>query len=244
MERLIEADAAIAAKILRVSSSAFYGATAVPTIGRAISILGMNTIRALVVGIAYQQIMSGRTQSQLFSKVDFWRHCLATAIAARVLGKILMATKADDLYCAGMLHDVGLLVLDRFAPNDLDCALKTALDDGIPLHEAEDLLYGFNHAMIGDLLAVRWNLSPLVHAAIRYHHDVCGDDNHHLSTCIIAAANHLAHEAGYKNPSNAPDFELDGAVMSSLNLPQEQLDVIVSVLPPEVQKAEQAFGIT
>lgn len=244
MERLIEADAAIAAKILRVASSAFYGASAVPTIGRAISILGMNTIRALVVGIAYQQIMSGRSQSTLFNKVDFWRHCLATATAARVLGKMLMPTKADDLYCAGMLHDVGLLVLDRFAANDLDCALKTAMDDGIELHEAEDFLYGYNHAVIGDLLAVRWNLSPLVHAAIRYHHDVCSDDIHHLSTCIVAAANHLANRAGFKNLKNAPDFELDPMVMSALNVPEEQYDVIVNVLPPEVQKAEQAFGIS
>lgn len=243
MERLIEADAAIAAKILRVASSAFYGNTPVPTIGRAISILGMNTIRALVVGIAYQQIMSGRTQSQLFCKIDFWRHCLASAIAARVLGKILMPTKADDLYCAGMLHDVGMLVLDRFAANDLDSALKMAMDDGMPVHEAETALYGFNHAMIGDMLAVRWNLSPVVHAAIRYHHDVCGDDNHHLSTCIVAAANHLAQRAGYKNPANLPDFELDPVVSSALNLPDEQYEVIVTVLPPEVQKAEQAFGI-
>jgi len=162
MERLIEADAAIAAKILRVASSAFYGNTPVPTIGRAISILGMNTIRALVVGIAYQQIMSGRTQSQLFSKVDFWRHCLATAIAARVLGKILMPTKADDLYCAGMLHDVGLLVLDRFAPGDLDSALKTAMEDGMPLYQAEDMLYGFNHAMIGDRFHRTASRSPII----------------------------------------------------------------------------------
>ena len=244
MERLIEADAAIAAKILRVASSAFYGSTPVPTIGRAISILGMNTIRALVVGIAYQQIMSGRTQSQHFSKIDFWRHCLATATAARVLGKILMPGKADDLYCAGMLHDVGMLVLDRFAAPELDCALKTAMADGIPLHEAEDMLYGFNHAAIGDLLAVRWNLSPIVHGAIRYHHDVCGDDNNHLSTCIVAAANHIANRAGYKNIANAPDFELDPVVESALNLPEEQYDIIVSVLPPEVQKAEQSFGIS
>lgn len=243
MERLIEADAAIAAKILRVASSAFYGNSPVPTIGRAISILGMNTIRALVVGIAYQQIMAGRTQSTLFSKVDFWRHCLATAIAARVLGKILMPTKADDLYCAGMLHDVGLLVLDRFAAGDLDSALKMAIDDGVPLFEAEDLLHGYNHAMIGDLLAVRWNLSPVVHAAIRYHHDVCGDDNHYMSTCVVAAANHLANQAGYKNLVNSPDFEMDPIVVSALNLPQEQYDIIVGVLPPEVQKAEQAFGI-
>jgi len=244
MERLIEADAAIAAKILRVSSSAFYGSTPVPTIGRAISILGMNTIRALVVGIAYQQIMGGRTQSQLFSKLDFWRHCLATAISARVLGKILMPSKADDLYCAGMLHDVGILVLDRFAASDLDSALKAAMEGGVELHEAEDSLYGYNHAMIGDLLAVRWNLSPIVHAAIRYHHDVCGDDHTYLSTCIVAAANHLAHRAGFKNAPRSPDFEIDPVILSSLNLPEEQYDIIVNVLPPEVQKAEQAFGIS
>lgn len=243
MERLIECDAAIAAKILRVASSAFYGATAVPTIGRAISILGMNTIRALVVGIAYQQIIAGRAQAVAFSKVEFWRHCLATAIAARVLGKIIMPAKADDLYCGGMLHDVGLLVLDRFAPGELDNAIKTATQDQVPLYEAEELLYGFNHAMIGDILATKWNLSPLVHAAIRYHHDVCSDDEFFISTCIVAAANSIAHKAGFRNPDSVPAVEMEQAAIDALKIPEEQFDVIMNVLPPEVTKAEQAFGV-
>jgi HD-like signal output (HDOD) protein len=243
MERLIECDAAIAAKILRVASSAFYGAAAVPTIGRAISILGMNTIRALVVGIAYQQVISGRTSAVTFSKLDFWRHCLATATAARILGKMIMPAKGEDLYCAGMLHDVGLLVLDRFSPNDLDAAIKTSLEEQVPLHMAEDHLYGFNHAMIGEILATKWNLAPLVKAAIRYHHDVCDDDEHHISTCIVAASDYLAHRVGYGNPQGAVAFELDDVVKAALNLPEGQLDVILTVLGPEVEKAEQAFGI-
>lgn len=243
MERLIECDAAIAAKVLRVASSAFYGAASVPTIGRAISILGMNTIRALVVGIAYQQIISGRAQSSMFSKMDFWRHCLATAIAARVVGKIVMPAKADDLYCAGMLHDVGLLVLDRFAPSQLDSAIKRAIEEGVPLHMVEEELYGFNHAMIGEVLAKRWNLSPLVHSAILYHHDVCGDQENFNSTCIVAVANSLAHRAGFLNPASAPACELDPVTIEALELPEEQLDVIVTILAPEVAKAEQAFGI-
>ncbi len=244
MEKLIECDAAIAAKILRVASSAFYGAAAVPTIGRAISILGMNTIRALVVGIAYQQVVAGRSVSTSFSKLDFWRHCMAAATASRILGKMLMPGKAEDLYCAGMLHDVGLLVLDRFAPSELDAAIQASLEDRIPLFMAEDHLYGLNHAVVGEILANKWNLSPLVHAAIRYHHDVCEDDEHHVTTCIVAASDYLAHKVGYGNPLNAPLFDLDEVVVAALNLPEGQLDVIASVLGPEVEKQEKAFGIS
>src|SRR5579871_4304738 len=126
MEKLIERDSAIAAKILRVANSSYYGLSNVPSISRAISILGLNTVRSLVVGIAYQQIIAARQVSKLFSKVEFWRHSVAVATSAKILGKLKMPARAEELYSAGLMHDVGLLVLDRFAPNELDQAVSYA----------------------------------------------------------------------------------------------------------------------
>src|SRR5271157_330857 len=70
MERIIERDPGITAKILRVANSAYYGMSQVPTIGRALTALGMNNVRSLVVGVAYQQVISGREMAAHFSKLE------------------------------------------------------------------------------------------------------------------------------------------------------------------------------
>src|SRR5262249_24324776 len=124
MERIIERDPAITAKLLRVANSSYYGLHQVSSTGRAISMLGMNAVRSLVVGVAYQQIIAGRTQASHFNKLEYWRHSLGVATAARILAKLKAPMLSEEMYVAGMMHDVGLLVLDRFQPMELDKAVR------------------------------------------------------------------------------------------------------------------------
>ncbi|HZH98943.1 MAG TPA: HDOD domain-containing protein, partial [Fimbriimonadaceae bacterium] len=199
MERIIERDPAIAAKILRVANSSLYGVSQIPSIARAISVLGLNSIRSLVIGVAYQQIIAGREQAKSFNKLDFWKHSLAVATAARIIAKIKLPAKAEELYLAGMMHDVGMLVLDRFCPNEFDQALQYARQERIPIYQAERRLFGFDHADVGGLLAEKWGLTPLMTGAVRYHHSVIQDGNHGETTAMVAAANYLASAAGMPN---------------------------------------------
>lgn len=243
MERIIERDPAITAKILRVANSAYYGLNQVPSIGRAISILGLNTIRSLVIGVAYQQIISGKIQSARFSKLEFWQHSLAVAIGARILAKLKLPLKAEELYCAGMMHDVGLLVMDRFCPIELDASLQLAADRELELQVAERQILQFDHAEVGGLLAERWGLSPLMIGAIANQYRMSEDDPFFQATCFVSAANTLAHQCGYLNnaPSSSKEFH-EGAA-KAIGLPEPQLEVIRTVMMQEVQKAEEAFQI-
>jgi HD-like signal output (HDOD) protein len=243
MEKVIERDAAITAKLLRVASSSFYGVSNVPTISRAISVLGMNAIRTLVVGIAYQQMISGKPHAQLFSKSDFWKHSLATGTAARVLGKIRAPGKAEELFCAGMLHDIGLLILDRFAPSELDEAIKMARDEGIPLHEAERQLYGYDHAKVGLILADRWGMPPSLKAAIGYHHDWAEAEGEESMTAFVAVANDLAKQCGFRAGSPEIDEGINEGAMDMINVPLEQLEIIKPVLIQDIQRAQEAYHI-
>ncbi len=243
LERIIERDPAITAKILRVANSAYYGLHSVPSVSRAISVLGMNTIRQLVVGIAYQQMISGRQSSQQFQKTEFWKHSLAVAIGSRILGKIKMPLRAEELYGAGMMHDVGMLVLDRFCPTEFDQALKSCHEENIPLHEAEQFLYEFDHAVIGGLLAEKWRLTGIMSNAIRYHHEPTADEKTAESTYIIHAADVLANRAGISNHLRPMEIPLDPAAEDYLGLPSEQYEVIMKVMSEEVARAQQAFGI-
>lgn len=243
MEKIIERDPAITAKILRVSNSSYYGLNQVPSIGRAISMLGMNTIRSLVVGVAYQQIMSGRAAASHFNKLEFWRHSLGVATGARILAKLKMPMRAEELYVAGMMHDVGLLVMDRFHPLELDKAVGYAMEEGMRLHEAENLLFGFDHSKLGGILARQWGLSSVVIDAVEYHHQPDMDESNGASTAIVALANQLAHQCGLTNNVPSPNTDIDEMLLESVGMPAEQLEVIKNVIAQEVARAEESFGI-
>jgi HD-like signal output (HDOD) protein len=244
LEHLIESDPAIAAKILRAANSPFYGANKVPTIGRAVSVLGFNAIRSLVVGVVFQQMVSGRPQAANFNKLSFWRHSLAVAVGCRILAKMVLPLKSEEIYVAGMLHDVGMLVLDRFCATEFDEAIRLAKEKDIPLFEAEQRVYGFDHSAVGDLLAEKWGLPLFMRSAIRYHHDIENESpDHYHTTCIVAEAETLAHQFGFNNNSPAGKYEINPAVEEELQLPTEQLAIVGKVMYDEVMRAQAAFQI-
>lgn len=243
LEKIIERDPALTAKILRVGNSSYYGMSQVSSIGRAISVLGMNTIRSLVIGVAYQQILGARTVAQKFDKMLFWKHSLAVAVGSRILMKITQPLKSEELYVAGMMHDVGLLVMDKFAPSELDGALKVSIQDKIPLHIAEQSLYGFDHAQIGGLLAEKWKLTGTIGNAIKFHEDPYQDRETAVSTLVVSAANNMAYVCGFPNVGGVAVQELNTEFFEKLEIAVEQIEPIMGVIIAEVVKASEAFGI-
>jgi HD-like signal output (HDOD) protein len=243
MEILIERDSAIAAKVLRVANSSYYGLSQVPSIKRAISILGMNTVRSLVLGIAYRQIVSARSTSKCFSKVDFWSHSVAVATAAKILAKMKVPGRAEEVYSAGLMHNLGLLVMDRFIPDELDQSICYAQENNVPLHIAERVINDYDHPMIGGLLADRWGLKGSFKSAILYHHNPLEDTENKQITTIVAVADILAHHAGFHN--NTPNLVLtiEPEFLDVIGVPAEQLDPIKAVIIAEVEKVQDALQI-
>lgn len=242
LEKAFEQDPAMTAKILKVANSAFYGGANVPTIGRAISFLGMTSIRSLVVGISFQQLSSGRSESKQFDKVAFWRHSIASAIACRVLAKLKLPAKGEELYCAGMMHDIGLLVFERFVPTEFDAAVELSIRTGKSLKDAEQDVLGFDHAEVGGLLAERWNLNEMMRNAIRYHLDPKSDPQHGETTNIVASAVQIANLAGFQGLGAVPPVDVQ-KLARAIGLPAEQIAIIQQVVSQEVDKVQQSFSL-
>ena len=241
VEVAIAKDAAITAKILKAANSAYYGGVKVPTIGRAVQFLGMNSVRSLVVGIAFQQMTSGKGEAPSFSKIDFWKHSLAVATAARILGRIRFPEKAEELYCAGIMHDVGLLVLDRFMPQELQAAVETSQKSKRPLYSVERSIYKFDHADVGGLLADHWKLPQLMKNAILYHHNPIADQETPETTKVVAASDAIAHRCGFSNSTDGAMHDLDMMLGSISGLTDEHLDKVMSLVVSEVEMAESAM---
>ncbi len=162
-------DQAMTARTLRLANSAFYGAPGrVATIRDAIQMLGRRTLGALLTtAVVSGQFSPGRAAG--FDFAAFWRHALGTALAAQSLA---LETGADDdlAFTAGLLHDMGRLLLAAHYPAELALALAQAQADDSPLLDAEQAALGTDHACIGAMVAAHWSFPPAVAAAIADHH--------------------------------------------------------------------------
>ncbi len=235
--KCIERDPAITGKVLRAANSAYYGFSNVNTVGRAIACLGMNSIRSLVISVALQNMLAGRSNSQAFNKTEFWKHSLATGIACRILGTIKMPYKVDEIYSAGMMHDVGYIALDRFASRDFDDVVRRCKASGISLVTLMRMMMGFDHMAVGGLLADKWHLPALMKNAVLYHLEPEEDGDFFETTAIVSAGDVIANQAGFD--MGLPGVQMDYApgVKEALGLPEAQYETIKKVVIAEVEKA-------
>lgn len=239
---LIERDAGLASKLLRSANSAYYGAPGkIKTVTQAISVMGLSAVRSIVMGQAYQQMSSVRGASKRFDRLVFWQHSLATASAARVLAKLKGWRDPEEAFLAGLLHDSGRLVMDKFLPNEFDQILSIALERAIPLLDAEREVLGYTHVEVGELLGAEWNLPESIREAIRCHHDEVSYDACPLGA-IVYAANVQAHQTGFA--LGAPVlYELAPPVKQSLGIADAQYEGLKQAMVQEVVRVQEALRI-
>jgi putative nucleotidyltransferase with HDIG domain len=184
--RKIAQDQALVAKVLRVANSSFYGMQGKVTSMRdAIAVLGIRSVRTLVVAAAVTGNFPA-SQRSWFDQHAFWKHSLAVALAARAFADALRQN-ADHAFTSGLLHDIGRLVLVTCFPEYYRAVVDRHVSGGGFIIDAERSVLGFDHMQVGAALAERWKFSPAVGDAVRCHHPVAG--------CELPAAGALIHLA-------------------------------------------------
>ncbi len=189
LSKIISADQAATIKILRVvNSSAYSFAGHVDTISRAILYLGFNEIHNIVLALSIINMFDKRKVLQDFKPVEFWAHSIAVGTIARLIGEALGVSNLENYFVAGILHDIGkLLLFDKF-PNEYDEALSFAAKNKLTIHDAETQILGITHEQVGNILANSWNIPSSLSNAIAFHHT--GFVNGRIDPLVMAV--HLA----------------------------------------------------
>jgi len=187
---VIERDQALTGKILRLANSAFFGQSRrVATIPRAILLLGFSTVRNLALGVKVWDTLAGGVAKKRLE--DLWVHSVSVAVATKLLSARLCDGDPDEGFTAGLLHDVGRLVL---AARFKDAYWSAVEGDGTtPVDEIERSSFGVDHAEVGSWLFEAWNLPPGIVEAVRRHHD---PDLKPGVSGLLGAANRLLHVVG------------------------------------------------
>jgi len=198
---IIEKDPPLSAKILRLSNSAFYGfSSKVATLDRAITLLGFGTVKNLACAAAISKFFVPDKEG-LIDLPELWKHCLGTAAAARQLIKIGAPVLAEEAFLAGILHDIGtIIILSNFADEALD-SLRVMKDKKISQSEAEKEVIGFTHEGAGAYLVDKWNFPPRFYRIIRMHHSpppqvIAPGDVENLLLMAVYAGNQLSKVMG------------------------------------------------
>jgi putative nucleotidyltransferase with HDIG domain len=197
LSRIVSKDPSLSTRILRVANSPYYGfAKKISTIEWAIVALGFETLRETVLSLTLIDLFKGAA-SKHFDPRKFWKHSIDTASAARSLAKEMKNRVPGEAYAAGLLHDIGTLVLYRFFQDDFAEIQRLVEQDGLMLSQAEAVALGTSHADIGAWLAERWNFPPHFVEAIRYHHNPGYAQVNPELTAIVHVANQIACFDGY-----------------------------------------------
>lgn len=191
---VIKTDPALTAAMLKLANSVTYnvGGT-VTNIERAITVVGLREVRDLAFGISATGSFDG-IPNELISVEEFWKHSLYCATAAQYLAKALKIRSPDSIFTAGLLHDIGHLVMFSKAPDLSRKALELSLEenDGLSPYYAEKTIFGFTHADVGAALAEQWQFPDSLKDGIRYHHDPYESDSVTDNIIIIHIANSIA----------------------------------------------------
>jgi putative nucleotidyltransferase with HDIG domain len=197
---LIEKDPALTSKILRLANSAFYGMPrTISSVSSAVVVLGFNTLRSVALSATVLKMFPAAPGRVSFDHGRFWRHSIVCATVARDLARRLfnfVLIDPESAFCAAVLHDIGRLIFDQYAPEECASSLSFARAQGVSLLDAETAIMGFTHARIGAILADKWALPIDLENALVFHHDPQDTPSGKELVATVHLADILSHRAG------------------------------------------------
>lgn len=221
---LISQDQASSVEVLKTVNSSFYGfENDITTIKGAVMHLGFKEVKNIVMALSMIKMFPETGKESVFSVDGLWRHSLATGVAARLLGKKIGLENMENLFLAGIVHDLGkLFFLQQFEDEYIEAVTK-AKNNRISIESAEMDMFGIDHTTAGDLMAEKWKLPSAVRTSIKYHSSGLADGEYNPELACLHIANILARALELGNPGDNLVHRPNEEVVKRMGLPDKAL---------------------
>jgi HD-like signal output (HDOD) protein len=238
LREAVQSDPVLVARILRRLNSSYYALShKISDLKTAVSLLGLREIRNLALTVFVSRFYEGGAAHGTYKRENLWSHSVGVAVAARLVAKVCGRGASDEAYIAGLLHDLGLILLDQSLRRHFHRVVDS-IDAATPTHIVENRILTFDHALLGGYVARHWNFPDAVADAITFHHQPwCYTGPHQDLVFVVAVANYLCSRAGVTslgvhNVPPPPD-----EVYAGLGLDQVSLAIIWDELDTALEKA-------
>jgi putative nucleotidyltransferase with HDIG domain len=227
---VVSKDVALTSKILRMSNSSFYGRmNKVSSVTDAIGVLGIRTVKSIALSVSVYDLCR-RLDNRLDIK-DFWRHSLEVAIIADLIARKADARLAEEAFVCGLLHDIGILILDSTFPKDYEKVWHLTCK-GNDLIKTEESIIGTNHVKVGAFLAEKWYLPERFASAIRDHHrtfDLGEARTEEVLSQIVCLASRISnYQMDGMSYIGRKDFDNKRALLHNLGLVNDDIGEVRS----------------
>ena len=205
---LLERDQSMVLKILRLVNSSFYGfKSRINNIRHAVTLMGYNTVQSAVVTVAVIDSLKAKNKLKGFDISQFWNHSIGVAVMCRHLAACTKLAQMEEAFTAGLIHDIGKIVLVNHFPDVFIALSRTIAAEGLAFYAAEKSSDTYPHNLIGGTLSRRWMLPEPLDCATRYHHGVNTQQSNAALTGLVAISdtivNAMTEQPGHRLGSNA-----------------------------------------
>ena len=208
---IISQDTSLTARLLKIVNSSYYGFQAkIETVSRAVTVVGLRELRGLVIAASAVETFSN-VPDEILNKVRFWRHSLYCGVIARLLAEQCHVLHSERLFVAGLLHDIGKLIIAQRLPTETRMIALEADSGNRSEFEVEQDFLGFNHAEVGGELMKAWSMPETLFESVAYHHNPKQAKTGVMETCLVHMANIFTDEAerGLDMKEDTPLQEVD-----------------------------------
>jgi putative nucleotidyltransferase with HDIG domain len=228
----ISNDPALTTKVLKMVNSAIYGFPGrIASVSHATMLLGLNVIKGLLLGVSVFELMQ-KTMNGLYE------HSLACAIASRVIAQKKGLKEPEEISVAGLLHDIGKVILTLEFQKEYEAAMNEAQAKGISIFDAEKIQFNATHANVGSWLAEKWRFPRSLIEVIEYHHRPALSKNAPLETAIVHLADILVRARGFGFAGENFVPEVNPAAFELLKLSDTDIKDVLKEMEDNMEAAE------
>ena len=239
LNKVISLDPVLTGQVLKLINSAYYSLlNKVTSLTRAITLLGMNTVKNMALSTAIIRTVSGAKKSQALPTSKFWAHSIAVGVSARLFATIqgVPIMEREELFVAGLLHDLGKIPFgDEYSE-----VLKLVRIEQASLIDVERDVLGIDHQSVGLMIAEKWKLNDSIRRCIGHHHDMLSDEDESVKrSAFVALGNIYAniHDVGYAGDP-FPQEEMLFHLLDFTEIDIDDFGSIGEEVHEEIHKAE------
>ncbi|MGV1100921.1 HDOD domain-containing protein [Thiovibrio sp. JS02] len=243
LNRVISLDPVLTGQVLKLINSAYYSLpNQISSLTRAIIMLGLNTVKNLALSTAVLGSMGREESFQSLSMDEFWTHSICVGVMAKALAirKGIPAMLQEEFFVGGLLHDLGKIPLNNCFAGEYRQSLELARLEQGPLTRAEEMMLGFDHGVVGRMIAEKWQLSPTLVDLLCYHHapeNAAGKTR--LLVSVIALANTYANLFDVGSAGDRyPDMTRIDELLGQLGMRWNDISALHEKVQGEIEKAQ------
>lgn len=227
---ILSEDTALSAKLLRLANSAMFNfPSKIDSVSQAITIIGTQQLRALVLASSVMTMFKDIPE-ELINMESFWRHSVACAVCARVIASLRRAANIEYFFLAGLLHDIGRLVMFKEIPVEMSQAMQQAKSSEKLLFITEKELLGFTHAKLGGMLLKEWKLPTQLIESTAFHHTPRSSNEFKDEVAVVHVADIIANSMQLGSSGEHLVPTLDNQSWERIGLPDSIITTVLAEL--------------